>query len=91
MNNELIIDATSGVFGRIASYAAKQALLGKSVVIVNCNDALITGDKAGVVDRYRVLRAKGGSSRKGPKISKMPERMMKRASGKRCFEKGDVL
>jgi len=78
MNNEIVVNATRGILGRIASYVAKQALLGKKVVVVNCNDALVTGDKKGVVERYRVLRAKGGSSLKGPKVSKMPERFMKR-------------
>jgi ribosomal protein uL13 len=74
-----IIDATGGSMGRIASYSAKQALLGKEVIVVNCNDALIIGDRKGIAEKYRILRRKGGSSMKGPKISKVPYMIMKRA------------
>ena len=78
MNKEIIIDATEGILGRIAAYAAKQSLLGKSVIIVNSNEAIITGDKKVILEKYKSLRAKGGASLKGPKMSKAPERILKR-------------
>ena len=78
MNKEIIIDAKDSVLGRIAAHAAKQALLGKTVTIVNCNQAIITGNKPVILKKYKSLRAKGGSSLKGPIISKTPERIMKR-------------
>src|SRR3989344_7717966 len=78
MKNELVIDAAEGNLGRVASYAAKQALLGKKVKIVNCNDALITGDKKNILASYKTKRARGGSSMKGPNFPRSPERIMKR-------------
>jgi large subunit ribosomal protein L13 len=78
MNKEIVIDATQTPLGRIAAFSAKQALLGKSVTIVNCNQTIITGDKKIILEKYKILRAKGGSSLKGPKISKTPEKMLKR-------------
>jgi len=77
-NDEIVIDASGGVLGRIAAYAAKQSLLGKPVIVVNCDEARIIGAKQNIVEKYRTLRAKGGSSLKGPKISKVPEKLMKR-------------
>jgi len=77
-NKEITIDATQSVLGRIAALAAKQSLLGKSITIINCNQAIITGNKPTILEKYKTLRAKGGSSLKGPKISKTPEKLMKR-------------
>lgn len=79
MSEKIIIDATDGIMGRVAAYAAKQALLGKEVVIVNCNDVLVTGDKKLIVQRYRDLRNLAGWSLKGPKIHGSPERLVKKA------------
>lgn len=78
MNVEVTIDASQSVLGRIASYVAKQSLLGKSITIVNCNQAIITGNKSSILEKYKSVRAKGGSSLRGPKISKTPEKIMKR-------------
>jgi len=78
MKNELVIDATGGTLGRIASYAAKQVLLGKHVIIVNCTEALLTGRRNMVIEKYKRVRAMGGSSQKGPIIPKSAERIMKR-------------
>lgn len=68
--NEIVIDAKDSVLGRLASFAAKQSLLGKKVIIVNCKDAIVTGRVSTSVEEYRQLRAKGGASLKGPIISK---------------------
>lgn len=76
--NKLIIDATGGVMGRIVSYVAKQALLGKEIAVVNCNEALLTGRKSSVIHEYQVVRAKGSANQKGPFFPKSPERIMKR-------------
>ena len=40
----MIINADNLVLGRMAAIAAKQALLGEDVRIVNCEKAIITGD-----------------------------------------------
>lgn len=75
---KILIDATDGMLGRIASFAAKQALLGNEVVIVNCEKAAVTGNKRSVIEEFQISRVRGGSSRKGPRYPKSPERIMKR-------------
>lgn len=74
----IIIDATQGTLGRIAAYAAKQALLGKEIAIVNCSHVLITGNKEPALEKYRHLRKIGGWALKGPNFPRSPERIMKR-------------
>jgi len=39
---------------------------------------LISGGKTSVVDKVRVMRQKGGNSLRGPRITKVPERVLKR-------------
>lgn len=75
---QIVIDASSGILGRIASYAAKQALLGKKVIIVNCDGALITGKRRFTISEYLSKRRRGGSSLNGPHFPKYPYRLMKR-------------
>ncbi len=41
----MIINADNLIIGRIASFAAKKALLGEKVVIVNSEEAVMTGKK----------------------------------------------
>ena len=77
--NEIVIDASNATLGRLSSYAAKQSLLGKSIIIVNCNDAIITGDKRTTINKYKRLRSMGGLSQRGPYFPKSPERLVKRA------------
>lgn len=76
--NTIVIDATNATLGRLASYAAKQALLGKSVVIVNCSEAIISGKRPDILEKYRTRRARGGSGLKGPHFPKQPFRLVKR-------------
>jgi len=77
--NEIVIDAKMGVVGRIASFAAKKALLGNKIIIVNCNEAVITGPRKAVLATYTMKRTYGGTSHKGPYYSRVPERMMRKA------------
>ena len=78
LQDTLVIDATDGVLGRVASYAAKQSMLGKKVIIVNCNKAVVTGRVRFTINEYLHKRRRGGSSMKGPFFPKQPERIMKR-------------
>ncbi len=75
---EFVIDASGAVLGRIASYAAKQALLGKNVVIVNCDSIKLTGRTRMVVGEYNTARRRGGTSLNGPHFPKYTERIVKR-------------
>jgi len=78
MIQKIIIDATNSPLGRLASFSAKQALLGNSIVIVNCNSAIISGRKSSIIGEYKEARARGGSALKGPNFPKNPERIVKR-------------
>lgn len=74
----LVIDAEGEIFGRICSYAAKQALEGSEIAIINVEKSIISGDKNGVIQKYRDFRSRGGRSRKGPHHGKSPEMLMKK-------------
>ena len=78
MTEQKIIDGKNAILGRLSSYVAKQALLGNKIVIINANEAIIMGNKDVIVRKYSELIKKGGSSQKGPKIARTPERILKR-------------
>jgi len=76
---KLVIDAENAAMGRIASYAAKQALQGNEIAVLNCEKAVISGRKEDVIEDYKLRRQlntmKPG---KGPFFTRYPERIMKR-------------
>jgi large subunit ribosomal protein L13 len=74
-----IIDGKNAILGRLASYAAKQALEGEEVVILNCEEIIITGRKKASEEKFQASRERVGSSQKGPKISRTPYMIVKRA------------
>jgi large subunit ribosomal protein L13 len=76
--SKVIIDGSHATMGRLSSYSAKQALLGKDVVIVNANEVVIVGRKEDILKKYQILVEKGGYSLKGPRIHRTPERLLKR-------------
>lgn len=73
----IIIDAKNNILGRVATYAAKQALLGEEVKVVNCDKAVITGKKNDILARYNQRRQRGIPSR-GPFFPRMPDRLVRR-------------
>jgi large subunit ribosomal protein L13 len=79
MTDKIVVDATGAIFGRLCSYAAKQALEGSEIVILNSEKAVITGNRADILMHYREKKARGGKSRKGPHYPRESKRMMKRA------------
>jgi len=74
----MIIDGKNAIMGRLASYTAKQALKGEEVVIVNCDEIIITGNKKNIEKEFLERRGRVGSGQKGPKISRDSEKMVKR-------------
>ena len=46
----ILLDATDQVLGRLASYAAKNALSGNMVVVLNVEKAVISGRKSNIVE-----------------------------------------
>ena len=73
-----IIDGKSAILGRLASYVAKEALKGEEIVILNCDQVIITGNKKNIEESFKERRSRVGSSQKGPKHSKLSERIVKR-------------
>jgi large subunit ribosomal protein L13 len=75
----IIIDAENAVMGRVASYAAKQALQGNQVAVVNSEKALISGNNTNIIKEFKEIRALNlNKPEKGPFISRVPEKIMKR-------------
>lgn len=73
----MIINAENLILGRLASYAAKRALLGEKVEIVNCEKAVVTGNRQDVLNKYKRKR-KMGDTFKGPFFSRLPDRLVRR-------------
>lgn len=78
MENKIVIDAKNTILGRLCSYAAKQALLGKEISIVNCNDILVAGNRKDILGKYLNLRQMDSSNLRGPILPKVPEKIVKR-------------
>jgi large subunit ribosomal protein L13 len=76
--NEIVIDGTNALLGRLASYAAKQAILGKNVRILKCNEVVISGNKRTIISEYQQTRARGKGTQKGPNFPTVPEKIVKR-------------
>lgn len=74
-----VIDGKNAVMGRLASYAAKEALKGEEMAIVNCEQIIITGNREFIERDFREKREKIGSGQKGPKVSRNSEKIVKRA------------
>lgn len=73
----MIIDATDTILGRLATHAAKQALLGEDVIVINAEKAIVSGEKQEVLARWRQKYARGVPS-KGPFIHRHPDRLVRR-------------
>jgi large subunit ribosomal protein L13 len=73
----MILDAKDQVLGRLASFAAKKALLGEDVNIVNCEKAIVTGSKFDILRKYNLRRGKGQPT-KGPFFARRPDLFVRR-------------
>jgi len=78
MNDKIIIDGKNAILGRLASYVAKQVLLGREIAIVNCDEVVVSGKPKTIILEYKEMRKKGGASLQGPFFPKSPERIVKR-------------
>lgn len=74
----MIIDTTDLVLGRLASFVSKKALLGENIQIVNCEKAVITGNKKTMLEKYK-KRAEIGTPKKGPFYPKRADMFVRRA------------
>ena len=72
-----VIDAEGSLVGRIATQAARQALHGYTVRVVNAEKAVISGSKKFLVTEWK-RRFVQGVPRKGPYIHRYPDRIVRR-------------
>ena len=75
-----IYDAENMVVGRLGSKAAKAAILGEQVVIVNVEKAIITGDRRTVIEAWKDkfnIRTSYKPSR-GPFHERRPDKMVRK-------------
>ncbi len=73
-----IIDGQDAVLGRLAVHAAKLALRGEEVKIVNCDKVIITGNRKSNIEKYAERRRRVGTTQRGPKHSRDLDRVVKR-------------
>ena len=73
----MIIDGKNSIMGRVATFAAKKALMGEKVDVVNCEQMLITGNKKNVLAKYKRKKSMGVPS-KGPFQPRMPDRFVRK-------------
>lgn len=72
----MIIDGSNLILGRLASFAAKKALMGEEIIVVNAEKVLVTGEKLSILRRYRDRSEIGYV--KGPFWPISPERIVRR-------------
>jgi large subunit ribosomal protein L13 len=72
----MIINGENLILGRLASYAAKKALLGEHVDIINCEKIAVTGKKDFLFERYKKKFDRG--TFKGPLFHRNPAKIVRR-------------
>ncbi len=75
---EINIDAKNAIVGRLCTFAAKQALLGNTINIFNCESAVISGRVLDYHAKFYHKFFKLGRPEKGPFASRMPDRFVRR-------------
>ncbi|MEZ0346505.1 MAG: 50S ribosomal protein L13 [Infirmifilum sp.] len=83
MSSEVVvIDGSGHIAGRLASYIAKNLLMGKQIVVLNAEKIIITGKPNSIVANYqkRWLEWKSyyNPEKRGPKYHRTPDRLFKR-------------
>ncbi len=73
----IIVNAENLILGRMATFVAKQALLGQEVRVINADKAIISGTKAKTIADVHNAKNRGTPA-KGPFITTMPDRYVRR-------------
>ena len=76
----IVFDADGRVLGRLASAAAKNALLGHQIAVVNCGKAIISGKRADILRKYHA-RTELGQPQQGPFVRRRPDQFVRRIVG----------
>ena len=74
-----LLDATDQIVGRFCSQVAKRILLGERVVIINAKDAIISGNKRNIHEKYlaRLNISTATNPRRGPFWPRRPDTLMR--------------
>ncbi|MEM3267603.1 MAG: 50S ribosomal protein L13, partial [Conexivisphaerales archaeon] len=77
---EVVIDATNSILGRVASMSAKLVLQGKKVHVVNVEKTLISGNKKKIIKDWKEFLEVGSviNPEHGPVHYRRPDRIFKR-------------
>lgn len=80
MRQYILFDATNKILGRFCSQVAKKALLGYNILIINAKDAIISGRKGDIHDKFvKKLNIRTSTNpRRGPFHMRRPDTFMKR-------------
>ncbi|MFW9830629.1 MAG: 50S ribosomal protein L13 [Candidatus Thorarchaeota archaeon] len=76
----ILVDANNAVAGRLASAVAKQLLQGEHVVVINAEKAVLSGNRASLIQEYKEslgLRTRSAPWR-GPLHPRHPDRLLRR-------------
>ena len=77
-----VLDASGQIMGRFASVVAKRLLRGEELHIVNAEKALVTGDRASLVQEYWTKTHMGSTASrmrgKGPNYPRRADRILRR-------------
>lgn len=73
-----IIDARNLILGRMASEVAQRALLGEKIELINCEEAVISGNRKQILAKH-VVRMARGTPFSGPFLKRRPDMFVKRA------------
>ncbi len=73
----MIVDAKNLIAGRLASYVAKQAILGNEMEIINVEHLIFTGSKKDVLKKH-LQRVARGHTYKGPFYERKEDKFFKR-------------
>lgn len=73
----MIIDATNLIIGRMSTVAAKRALEGETIDVVNAELAVITGDRKFLLDKY-LHKVSMGMPKTGPFFQRTEDRFLRR-------------
>ncbi|MCD4740415.1 50S ribosomal protein L13 [archaeon] len=75
-----IIDAQGAILGRLSAKLAKALLKGEKIIVVNAEQAIMTGSMDNIYAKYkqRLDRSDRGNPTKGPHFPRTPDKLFKR-------------
>ncbi len=74
----MIIDAKNVILGRLGTLAAKKALQGEEIMIVNADQAIVTGSWENILAKYK-HKLHRGHPYKGPFVYRREDMFVKRS------------